>query len=126
MVIMPGIPIGGIATEQLVPVEMSGPVYLGGELDFAMCFSSGGEEEAASLVVLVGIGSGVEAIRSITFVVVSGLELESASSLLSSDCQKRFNCLKSVLSIYSGRGIPCGKALSEMSGRVIDGSFQFP
>ena len=41
-----------------------------------MCFSSGGEEEAASLVVLVGIGSGVEAIRSITFVVVSGLELE--------------------------------------------------
>lgn len=100
MVIMPGIPIGGIATEQLVPVEMSGPVYLGGELDFAMCFSSGGEEEAASLVVLVGIGSGVEAIRSITFVVVSGLELESASSLLSSDCQKRFNCLKSVLSIY--------------------------
>ena len=93
MVIMPGIPIGGIATEQLVPVEMSAPVYLGGELDFAMCFSSGGEEKAASLVVLVGIGSGVEAIRSITFVVVSG-------SLLSSDCQKRFNCLKSVLSIY--------------------------
>ena len=76
MVIMPGIPIGGITTEQLVPVEMSGPVYLGGELDFAMYFSSGGEEEAASLVVLVGIGSGVEAIRSITFVVVSGLELE--------------------------------------------------
>lgn len=65
MVIMPGIPIGGIATEQLVPVEMSGPVYLGGELDFAMCFSSGGEEKAASLVVLVGVGSGVEAIRSI-------------------------------------------------------------
>lgn len=41
-----------------------------------MYFSSGGEEEAASLVVLIGIGSGVEAIRSITFVVVSGLELE--------------------------------------------------
>lgn len=97
---MLGIPIGGIATEQLVPVEMSGPVYLGGELDFAMCFSSGGEEEAASLVVLVGIGSGVEAIRSITFVVVSGLELEIGLLAFKFRLPKRFNCLKSVLSIY--------------------------
>ena len=78
---------------------MSGPVYLGGELDFAMCFSSGGEEEAASLVVLVGIGSGVEAIRSITFVVVSGLDWKSASSLLV-PIAKKIYCLKSVLSIY--------------------------
>ena len=31
-----------------------------------------------------------------------------------------------IVYIPSGRGIPCGKALSEMSGRVIDGSFQFP
>ncbi len=106
---------------------MSGPVYLGGELDFAMCFSSGGEEEAASLVVLVGIGSGVEAIRSITFVVVSGLELEIGLLAFKFRLPEKIYLYEvCIVYIPSGRGLPCGKALSEMSGRVIDGSFQFP
>lgn len=76
MVIMPGIPTAGSLRNNSYRSKCRVQYTLGVNLIFAMYFSSGGEEEAASLVVLIGIGSGVEAIRSITFVVVSGLELE--------------------------------------------------
>ena len=124
---MSRVPRGRITAEQLETIGVACPIDLRCEPDLTLGLPSRREEETAGLVVLIGIGSRVEAVRSIALVVIARLELEVSLPALHLRLPEKIQLFEiGVVGVAPGMGITGGEALTESPFRLIHPCLYLP